>query len=100
MSIQRAVVLFRGIWEGGMIAHRCDLCDESAECVQKTIEGREYDFCMRCWTPLEAKLKDKGRPIVSTTAVALPPPAPRAPEEKPDKPLPGAPPTILGARPS
>jgi ribosome-binding protein aMBF1 (putative translation factor) len=38
----------------------CDLCGESKECLQKEIDGAEYDICADCWHPLADKLK--GRP--------------------------------------
>ena len=44
-----------------MIVYRCDFCDQIKKCVEKEIEGRFYDICPGCWTPLEAKLKRKGR---------------------------------------
>jgi len=40
---------------------RCDLCGTTAKCVQKVIEGKEFDICERCWHPLEEKLSGKGR---------------------------------------
>ena len=29
----------------------CDLCDEAKDCLQKEIEGKEYDICSECWNP-------------------------------------------------
>jgi len=40
---------------------RCDLCGTIAKCLQKEIEGKEFDICERCWQPLEEKLNGKGR---------------------------------------
>ena len=40
---------------------RCDLCDQAKPCVQKQIDGREFDICERCWHALEDKLRGKGR---------------------------------------
>lgn len=40
---------------------RCDLCGTIARCLQKEIEGREFDICEHCWHPLEEKLSGKGR---------------------------------------
>jgi hypothetical protein len=40
---------------------RCDLCGTTAKCVQKEIEGKEFDICERCWQPLAEKLNGKGR---------------------------------------
>ena len=39
----------------------CDLCGQPKECLQKQIEGKEYDICSECWKPLAEKLKSKGR---------------------------------------
>jgi hypothetical protein len=75
----------------------CDLCGESKECLQKEIEGREYDICAECWDPLAEKLKGKGRVNKSREMVLLPPP--RVVEEREGeepKPLPGGPPKIWG----
>ena len=73
----------------------CDLCGKSTECVQKEIEGREYDLCPACWNPLAEKLKGKGRAKKERETVFLPPrefPQPEAPP----KPTPGTPPKIWG----
>jgi hypothetical protein len=37
-----------------MVVYKCDLCE-----AQKKIDGKYYDICQECWTPLEAKLKGK-----------------------------------------
>ena len=39
----------------------CDLCGKAIPCLQKEIEGKEFDICELCWRPLEEKLKGKGR---------------------------------------
>jgi len=39
----------------------CDLCGKTAACLQKEIEGKEFDICERCWQPLADKLTGKGR---------------------------------------
>jgi hypothetical protein len=39
----------------------CDLCGKASECVQKEIDGKEFDLCDRCWRPLAEKLSGKGR---------------------------------------
>jgi hypothetical protein len=39
----------------------CDLCGEVKECLQKEIDGREFDICSECWRPVEEKLRGKGR---------------------------------------
>ncbi len=73
----------------------CDLCGEAKHCLEKEIEGREYDICAECWNALAQKLQGKGRKIRET--VFLPPPrAPKEPNEK-EPPLPGGPPKIWGA---
>jgi ribosome-binding protein aMBF1 (putative translation factor) len=41
---------------------RCDLCGTTAKCVQKEIDGREFDLCEPCWKPFAEKLAGKGRP--------------------------------------
>jgi ribosome-binding protein aMBF1 (putative translation factor) len=70
----------------------CDLCGEQKECLQRDIEGKEYDICSECWNPLAQKLKGKGRKKHET--VFLPPPKIEEPEEP--EPLPGEPPKIFG----
>jgi hypothetical protein len=73
----------------------CDLCGEAKDCLQKQIEGKEYDICSKCWTPLAQKLTGKGRAI-SREIILLPPP--RAVEEHEDEePRPLPPPKIWGA---
>lgn len=39
----------------------CDLCGEAKDCLQKDIEGEEYDICSECWNPFAQKLRGKGR---------------------------------------
>jgi len=29
----------------------CDLCGKARDCLQKEIEGTEYDICSECWNP-------------------------------------------------
>jgi ribosome-binding protein aMBF1 (putative translation factor) len=71
----------------------CDLCGQAKDCLQKEIEGREYDICPDCWRPLERKLRGKGR--AKKELVILPPPEEeektRREEEEPG---PGEPPKI------
>jgi hypothetical protein len=69
----------------------CDLCGKDKDCLRKEIDGKEYDICAKCWSPLEQKLLGKGRKIRETVFLPLP----RATEEL-EKPLPGEPPKIWG----
>jgi len=72
----------------------CDLCDKQKECLQKDIDGREFDICADCWRPLEEKLKGKGRSKGKRDMVFLPPPI--TPEPAEPKTPPGLPPKITG----
>ncbi len=72
----------------------CDFCGQAKECVQKEIDGREFDICADCWRPLEEKLKGKGRVRRKRETVFLPPRTVPEPEEP--KTPPGLPPTIWG----
>jgi ribosome-binding protein aMBF1 (putative translation factor) len=75
----------------------CDLCGEAKDCLQKEIEGKEYDICSECWNPFAQKLRGKGR-VRNRETVFLP--APRIIKEREDEepgPLPGEPPKIWGA---
>ena len=51
----------------------CDLCGQAKDCLQKTIEGKEYDICAECWNPLAEELKRKGRKLKERKTVYLPP---------------------------
>ena len=73
----------------------CDLCGQSRECSLRQIEGREYDICADCWTPLAEKLKGKGRVKKQREMVFLPP-LKSEPESPPMKPGPKEPPKIWG----
>jgi len=73
----------------------CDLCGQTRECVQKEIEGKEYDICAECWKPLAEKLKGKGRTIKERETVFLPA-LTKEPERPEPKPVPGEPPKIWG----
>ncbi|PYV91936.1 MAG: hypothetical protein DMG05_06015 [Acidobacteria bacterium] len=42
-----------------MVIYKCDLCNQIRECVQKKIDGKYYDVCVDCWSPLEEKLRGK-----------------------------------------
>ena len=69
----------------------CDLCGKAKECLQKEIDGKEYDTCPDCWNALAQKLKGKGRSI--TREIVFLPPR----EEREDEgPQPGEPPKIWG----
>jgi ribosome-binding protein aMBF1 (putative translation factor) len=72
----------------------CDLCGQPKECLQKEIDGREFDICVDCWQPFEEKLKGKGRVQRKRVTVFLPPPPAPQPEEQ--RTPPGLPPTIFG----
>ncbi len=73
----------------------CDLCGEAKECMQKQIEGKEYDICAECWIPLAEKLKGKGRKKKERETVFLPR-LTKGPEPQETKPVPGQPPPIWG----
>lgn len=72
----------------------CDLCGGAKECLQKEIDGKEYDICDECWSPLSQKLKGKGRKIRETVFLPLPRPIKEPEEEEPKHP--GEPPKIWG----
>lgn len=74
----------------------CDLCGKTKECLQKEIEGKEYDICSACWSPLAEKLRDKGRKKKERETVFLPPTVVKEREDEESKPPPGAPPKIWG----
>ena len=73
----------------------CDLCGHAKECLQKEIDGREYDLCPECWSPLAQKLKGKGRNI--NRELVLLPPRDAKERESEEVPRPGEPPKIWGA---
>ena len=72
----------------------CDLCGEAKECLQKEIEGREYDICADCWKPIAERLKGKGR--VFRREIVLLSPTGKEQDDEP-KPLPRKLPKIWGA---
>jgi len=74
----------------------CDLCGQTKECLQKEIDGKEYDICSDCWNPLAEKLKGKGRAQKSREIVLLPSVVQQREDDEP-KPMPGEPPKIWGA---
>lgn len=69
----------------------CDLCGEEKKCRRREIEGKEYDICSECWTPIAKKLKGKGRVVMETVFL---PPMIQTPEPAETKPTPGEPPKI------
>ena len=71
----------------------CDLCGQAKECLQKEIDGREFDICVNCWQPFEEKLKGKGRVKRKRETVFLPPPVPQPEDQRTP---PGLPPKIFG----
>ena len=72
----------------------CDLCGQAKECLPKEIDGKEYDICQHCWSPIAEKLRGKGRARTDRDMVFLPQPAPAKEEPKPQ---PGEPPKIWAA---
>ena len=73
----------------------CDLCGKANDCLQKEIEGKEYDICSECWELLAQKLKGKGRGK-PREMVFLPQRPRKEQEEEEPQPLPGGPPVIQG----
>lgn len=73
----------------------CDLCGKAKDCLQKEIEGKEYDICSECWELLAQKLKGKGR-VKPREMVFLPQRPRKEQEEEERQPLPGGPPVIQG----
>ena len=74
----------------------CDLCGREKDCLQKEIDGKEYDICFECWEPLTQKLTGKGR-VKPRETVFLPQRPLKEQEEEKHQPLPGEPPIIHGA---
>ena len=75
----------------------CDLCGQAKDCLQKEIEGKEYDICSECWTPFAQRLRGKGRAKIRETVFLPPPRVFKEGEEEEPRPLPGEPPKIWGA---
>lgn len=71
----------------------CDLCGASKQCLQKEIDGKEYDFCPECWHALMAKLEGKGTEKRDREMVLLPP-LPLERQSQAPNPVPGEPPKI------
>lgn len=76
----------------------CDLCGKAKDCLEKEIDGKEYDICSECWQPLVLKLKGKGREKLREM-VLLPPRTIEDREEKEMEPLRREPPAIQGEVP-
>jgi len=77
----------------------CDFCGNAKDCLQKEIDGKEYDVCSECWEPLAQRLKGKGRNVRETIFLSSRPIRERK-EEEPHYPHPlrGEPPIIQGAQ--
>jgi ribosome-binding protein aMBF1 (putative translation factor) len=73
----------------------CALCGEAKQCRQLEIEGKLYDICSVCWSPLGKKLKGKGK-VDRDREIVFSPPVIQAPQPKEERPLPGEPPKIWG----
>ena len=78
-----------------MVVYKCDLCGKIRDCVQKFIEQKEYDFCIRCWASLAKKLSGKGRRL-GQAEITLLPVRPSNHECIEGEPTFGGPPEILG----
>lgn len=78
-----------------MRVYRCDLCNQVKDCLQKEIDGKEYDLCRECWAELAARLQDKGRRKERREIILLPPHD--QPQEPDESPKPGEPPIIQGS---
>jgi len=76
----------------------CDLCGRTKDCLQREIDGKEYDLCVECWDALAQKLKGKGREM-RREMVLLPPRRIKNREEEEPQPLPGRLPIIRGTVP-
>ena len=75
----------------------CDLCGEAKDCLQKEIEGKEYDICAKCWDSLAQRLRGKGRAKNHDTVFLPPPRTEQEREDEDPEPPPGHPPKIWGA---
>jgi len=74
----------------------CDFCGEAKDCLQREIEGKEYDICSECWNPFAQRLKGKGRAKKRDTVILSAPRTLTERETEEEKPLPGEPPKIWG----
>ena len=74
----------------------CDFCGNAKDCLQKEIDGKEYDVCSECWEPLAQKLKEKGRTKLREV-VLLPPRTIKEREDEQPPRRPGGLPVIQGA---
>ena len=82
-----------------MIIFKCDFCDSVKKCIDREINGRVYDICQECWSPIEEKLRGKGRQKTETLFI-LPTEMKPNKEREERKPAPGEPPIIYGERPN
>jgi hypothetical protein len=73
----------------------CDLCNRSMRCRERDIEGKTYNICSECWSPLAAKLRGKGTVKTERETVFLPPMI-ETPEPKEPAKAPPGPPKIWG----
>lgn len=75
----------------------CALCGEAKLCRQREIEGKLYEICSACWSPLGKKLKGKGKVDKDREReIVFLPPVIQAPQPKEVTPMPGEPPKIWG----
>ena len=70
----------------------CALCGQTKDCLQKVIDGKEYDVCSDCWETISKQLQGKGRIIKRDVVVIAPPDLRR--EREDERPFPGVPPKI------
>ena len=46
----------------------CDLCGKTRGCLQKEIDGKEYDICSECWNLLAHKLREKAGRLIGKSS--------------------------------
>ncbi len=89
----RSVKMVRASYRAEKPMIVCDSCSETKDCLEKEIEGKQYDICTKCWNPLAQRLKGIGRTRRQETVI-LPPP--RKLEDTPES-RPREPPKTWGA---